>query len=420
MSDLENKEGKVDRQVKIDGETKAGEEVKNSKKRLIRLRVLDWWNNNFEDNCAVDILKRFYEVEECFEPEKLDLLICSVFGVEHQRDEYRDVKKLLVIGEHITPDFNEFDYAIGFDYITFDKRYVQCTISLLGESGLLANKKHEGITEDMFDRKFASFVVSNKCANERNSLFTNLSKYKPILSGGKFANNLPNKKPVVDKMGFLKATKFNIAYENTSGHGYITEKIIDAFSAKTVPIYWGDPYIGKDGIYNPKSFINAHDFQNEASLIEYIKEVDNNKDLYLSMLKEPAFLDPNYVINKKREVEAFICGIIEEGEVYFKDWYNARQDYFLKNLVDIRLSEYNNFVEYRRLINGYEKLKQNKKAFMLFNMAFNSTRVLYRGASKVKRLFFGGGGGEISHKKMILTTLQIDSMQIDSINLDFF
>ncbi|PAF51368.1 hypothetical protein BKH43_01635 [Helicobacter sp. 13S00401-1] len=367
--------------------------VQEGKKKLIKARVLNWWSPDFENNIIVRILSKFYRVEECFDPKQLDLLICSVFDVEHTHQMYDKVKKLLVIGEHVTPEFNEFDYAIGFDHITFDKRYIQFSISLLHDTALEANIKHENITDSMFDRDFGSFVVSNGYCEIRNSLFTNLSKYKHILSGGRFANNLPNKKPVDNKLEFLSKTKFNIAYENTSGYGYITEKILDAFAAKTVPIYWGDPNIAKDGIYNPKAFINAHDFKDEASLIEYIKYVDNNKDLYLSMLKEPAFLDPNYVDRKRAEVEAFLRYIIEDGKVYFKEWYQARREHFLKRLVEIKLDEYNNFVEYETLIRRYEKLKTYKKSFALMNTAFNSSLSLYRTAKKLKRLISRGGGG---------------------------
>jgi hypothetical protein len=51
---------------------------------------------------------------------------------------------------------------------------------------------------------------------------------------------------------------FSICIENSSNRGYHTEKIIDAFLSKTVPIYWGCPNLEELG-YNPDGFIYCND-----------------------------------------------------------------------------------------------------------------------------------------------------------------
>ena len=76
-----------------------------------------------------------------------------------------------------------------------------------------------------------------------------------------------------------------ICFENVSQPGYCTEKILDGFISQTIPIYWGDPYIIRD--YNPETFINYFDFKTEEDLIEYIKKVDNDEELYLSYFNKP-------------------------------------------------------------------------------------------------------------------------------------
>ena len=63
-------------------------------------------------------------------------------------------------------------------------------------------------------------------------------QYKHIDSGGKYKNNIGA--PVADKLAFLSEGKFNIAFENSSANGYTTEKLIEAFAAGTIPLYWGD------------------------------------------------------------------------------------------------------------------------------------------------------------------------------------
>jgi hypothetical protein len=90
--------------------------------------------------------------------------------------------------------------------------------------------------------------------------------------------------PVKDKLEFLELSKFNIAFENSRHPGYVTEKIVEAFIANTVPIYWGAPDVDLE--FNPKSFIDISNFKSMDEAISYIKEVDQDDDLYLKYLAE--------------------------------------------------------------------------------------------------------------------------------------
>ena len=77
-------------------------------------------------------------------------------------------------------------------------------------------------------------------------------------------NNMPGIDPVpgqIDwkaKVEFLRAYKFVVAFENSSAPGYNTEKLTHAIEADAMPIYWGDPEIGRS--FNTGRFINAHDY----------------------------------------------------------------------------------------------------------------------------------------------------------------
>ena len=44
-----------------------------------------------------------------------------------------------------------------------------------------------------------------------------------------------------EKIDYLRSFKFTVAFENSRRAGYNTEKLYDAFSADTIPVYWGDP-----------------------------------------------------------------------------------------------------------------------------------------------------------------------------------
>ncbi len=41
--------------------------------------------------------------------------------------------------------------------------------------------------------------------------------------------------------------------------------------------------------FNPETFINAHNFNSEDELIEYIKKVDTDDDLYNSFMNKPIY-----------------------------------------------------------------------------------------------------------------------------------
>ena len=56
----------------------------------------------------------------------------------------------------------------------------------------------------------------------------------------------------------LWESMFSICVENSSNRGYHTEKIIDAFLSKTIPIYWGCPNLEELG-YDSNGFIYCND-----------------------------------------------------------------------------------------------------------------------------------------------------------------
>jgi len=91
------------------------------------------------------------------------------------------------------------------------------------------------------------------------------------------------------RCGFLAPYKFSIAFENESYPGYITEKILYAMLTNAIPIYWGNPEIGKD--FNTRSFINCHEYKNFNEVVERVIEIDSDQNLYRQYLAEPYYLD---------------------------------------------------------------------------------------------------------------------------------
>ena len=204
-----------------------------------------------ENNFIVNILRKNFDVQLSDNP---DYLIYSVNSKDYLN--YNCVR-IFYTAENLVPDFNVCDYGIGFHYLEFGDRYIRFPLYLVDgftaydgdnyASDLqLALHKHENASTALKDKtEFCSFVYSNSQAAQcREKMFEALSKYKPVSSGGRYKNNVGG--PVADKLEFQKKHKFVIAFENTSTSGYTTEKIIGAFAAGAIPIYWGNPEITKE------------------------------------------------------------------------------------------------------------------------------------------------------------------------------
>lgn len=272
-------------------------------KKIIKIKFVDFYAGfDKQNNEFLDVLSEQYEVIQCENP---DYIIYSVFGYDHLK---YDCIRIFFTGECITPDFNECDYAIGFDRLQFADRYVRIPLYNI----LQYKKAYQGLKnrkpmahEDIKDRGFCTFVVSNCFTKDKRDIFfEQLCQYKKVSSGGRYKNNIGG--AVKDKDLFLRQHKFNIAFENSSYDGYATEKIMEAFAAGVVPIYYGDPRIADD--FNPEAFINAMDFPTFEAVIEYIKKIDSDEELYLKMLNAPV-IQPHANVSDLKE---FLLHIVEQ------------------------------------------------------------------------------------------------------------
>ena len=260
----------------------------NMERKKIRLQFADF-NPAFdrEHNDFIRFLRERYEVELTDHP---DYVIYSVFGYQHL--DY-DCIRIFYTGECVVPDFNECDYALGFDRISFGDRYRRIPFYLLHEyrQGYLDLLKERKLVtrEEWRSRKFCNFVVSNCFAEDvRAEFYQKLSRYQKVDSGGRYLNNVGG--PVKNKEAFQKNYRFSIAFENTSYKGYLTEKIVDAFRAYTIPIYYGDPDVSLD--FNPDAFIDCGRFRNFDEVIQYVKQLEENEDQALRIVNQNPILKP--------------------------------------------------------------------------------------------------------------------------------
>lgn len=288
--------------------------------RSIKLKIVD---TNFDSVAnLIKWIEEYCDIEWGGEP---DYIIHSCFG--HEVLKYNGVR-IMWLGENLQPDFNISDYAVGFGRMSFGDRYLRVPLyrwyfsdynSLFDANRMIANVDGSKLLSEK--TRFCTMVVSNSGrGNYFDELVNEVNEYKQIASGGRWANNIGG--PVEDKMPFLNSGKFHIAFENSSTPGYLTEKLLHAFTAHTIPVYWGDPTVVQD--FNPKSFVNCHDFKSIDEVVEYIKYLDKNNDAYTGMLEQPCFVEgkePDFL--KKENIMNFLINIFDQPkeEAYRRNRY---------------------------------------------------------------------------------------------------
>lgn len=276
--------------------------------KRIKIAFADFWKDlDLKDNYIVNILKKHYLIEISDKP---DYCFCSCFGNDHLK--YADSVKIFFTGENIVPDFNEYDYAMGFSYIDFEDRYLRLPLYAMYDKAIEKAKVKQDIDEKtlLAKKKACAVVVSNPdAAGIRDNMIDELSKVMDVASGGRYKNNVGG--PVKDKLAFLEDYRLSLAFENSDNNGYTTEKILEAFAAGTIPVYWGSKDIKKE--FNPEAFIDVNDFDTVESAAGYIKSVAEDDDKFLRMMKAPMVTPESeaYIILSEDYAEGFLCNIID-------------------------------------------------------------------------------------------------------------
>ena len=293
-------------------------------KVVIRIAFVDFWDGFNPAHLVKRLFSDDYEV--IHDPKNPDLLIYSCFGENHL--EYMGCKSLFFCGENIVPDFNTCDYAISTVKVQYENRCLWIPCSYFSLESL--NKVPIEITPDLVSRRFCSFIYSQDKqgvgARLRKEFCQQLMQaYKRVDCPGKILNNmesseLTSRTSVEDwhssKVKFLSNYKFNIAFENSQAPGYITEKLTDCYLANTVPIYWGSS--GDVFPYPKDSLICANDYSTIDDLIARVREVDENDELYLSILKANPFRGEShnslldYRVQLHRFVDTVVNGSIQD------------------------------------------------------------------------------------------------------------
>jgi hypothetical protein len=78
----------------------------------------------------------------------------------------------------------------------------------------------------------------------------------------------------------------------------MTEKLVDPMFARSIPIYVGDPQAMLS--FDPASYIDFTRFSSMNEMLAFVREIDNDRDLYFKMLAAP-FYRANAIPDYARE-----------------------------------------------------------------------------------------------------------------------
>ena len=263
-------------------------------KKTIRIKFTDF-PGAFNPTRIKALLDRRFDVQ--IDDRNPDYVIYSVTGHEYMR--HPDAVRIYFTGENIHTDFNLCDYAFAYDWFEVGDRYHRCpNYQLYDQFKELCERRSSAARASdpsITARKFCNFIYTNaNCHPFRDQFFKRLNEYRKVDSPGTHLRNLTSEiGPAyqgdwsASKVLFQRDYKFSFAFENSSTIGYTTEKIVHAMAADTIPVYWGNPEVARE--FNTRRFVNCHDFPDMESAIQRIIALDQDDELYRSVLAEPFF-----------------------------------------------------------------------------------------------------------------------------------
>jgi hypothetical protein len=244
----------------------------------------------------------------------VELFIDSFEGLDLERDSFKilyvkEAEAISKFKERAIKNSNFFDAIITYEEEILEK----CKNSYFLPFGTswvhnyeFKEKKfqishltgHKSITE--------GHVMRQKIHYKQNKIKSPIDFYISKYGG---VENFANNKILGDKKEPLFDSKFHICIENSKQKNYFTEKIVDCFVTKTIPIYWDCPNIG--------DFFDLNGIITVNSVEEIISVCNNiNEDMYGKMLNniEKNFTNSKKFINIVQQVDFTIKEILKKNK----------------------------------------------------------------------------------------------------------
>jgi hypothetical protein len=195
---------------------------------------------------------------------------------------------------------------------------------------------------------FCNFIYANSRGHgRRDAFFHALNAVEPVESLGPHLRNSTRDIGAayagdwtVPKVAAQSLFKFTIAFENSTTPGYSTEKIVHALAADTIPIYWGDPLIGR--VFNLDRIIDANRMS-DAEAIERVLALHRDDAAYLDVVNRPFFSGPAAVaaLSDEAILDAFEAIFArEKPDAFRRNFHFWGQKYEERRSYEVRAAKF--------------------------------------------------------------------------------
>jgi len=268
----------------------------------VRLGFIDFWNG-FSANSSplYSLIKKIspLPVELESNVELADIIICSCFGNKLQNSKNLHATRILYIGENLRPQYSDYDYSLSFDRNSYCGRNINLPLWMLS-TNIWGNDdpsltSHKLLTRSKLlyprDKKKGINIITNNFTPFRLELINKFRRqgFKVDIFGQHF-------NPVVNKISLMSDYAFSLCPENSVYPGYVTEKIIHASSASTLPIYSGG--IMGEG-FDLRSFLYIEpDLSNFEFIVSNMNELIKSPQVHL-----PPLARQSSMLRKSADIE---------------------------------------------------------------------------------------------------------------------
>lgn len=271
--------------------------------KIIKVAVTNFWVGfNLENGFVKYLLDlSFKNWVEVFDLETADIILTSVFP--HTLSQFPE-KTIAFIWENIRPDYRLYRFSLSSDFDDYFGRNVRCPFwfteiswsSEYKKSGLTGDGAHgreplvslEGLVKPRIGfhkrKKFCAFVAGNP-EPHRMMAVEALNNIDRVMLYGPISGKLDPR----SKYQILRDFNFTLCFENSIFPGYYTEKVLQAWVAGTVPLYFSDKNVAID--FNPKSFINRGDFSKLDDFVNEVRSVYDDDRRLSDIWHEPLLLN---------------------------------------------------------------------------------------------------------------------------------
>ena len=249
---------------------------------VLRVAICDTWMDYSPTGDAIlnAILPGGLASAEHADVASADLVYYSIWGLDHLRAAGTSVAFSM---EPSIPERSSHHWSIDWRHLN-QPNHLRLPVWAWIQLGEPLAFNADGT--DPAERRFCNFIYSRDVCPLRNAFFEALHRRQPVDALGAIHNNMSN--PALSgrieaswresKVAVLGDYRFTIAFENSEHVGYTTEKLIDAWLADTVPIYWGNPALGAD--LPVGACLSLYEAGSMDKLVDQVLEVHHDPERY--------------------------------------------------------------------------------------------------------------------------------------------